>query len=271
MMEHRVVIGLSAVGFRAICSCGWASERDWPRAAVVAASAEHKKSEHARQAAKSTEPPIHNPYLDAFFAPTSDAERALLPLPLQSDLIAEYDDFLKWLRRNRLVNAYAWAIPTEAVIRTIARRSPICDMGCGTGYWAHLLEQAGARVLAVDPTPPTDNENHWHRAKTRSSQELVELRHYVAITRGDAETFDVPADHTLLLCWPPYGQPMAEVALARYRGDCVIYIGEKGGCTATDAFHEALTAEWNLVEEHDIPQWSGIHDAVYVYERRDTR
>lgn len=81
-------------------------------------------------------------------------------------------------------------------------------------------------------------------------------------------SFVVPASHALMLCWPPYGEPMAMDALRGYRGQHVIYIGELGGgCTADDAFHSELATKWHFVEELPIPQWWGIHDSVYIYRR----
>jgi hypothetical protein len=201
-------------------------------------------------------PAFDNPYLHAFLVCAYEEDRP--------------SDFLL---RQRLVAEYAWAIPTESVIRALQKYEPICDLGCGTGYWAYLLSQAGARMLAVDPAPPLTGTNHWHHVKScfgdLSMPSSSVIRHYHEIVEGSAETFDVPRNHALMLYWPPYDQPMAEVALSRYRGNCVIYVGEgSSGCTANDAFHATLEAAWSLVEYHDIPQWIGVHDGVYVYKRK---
>lgn len=167
--------------------------------------------------------------------------------------------------RDRLTRQYAWAIPTEPVIQALRAYAPICDLGCGTGYWAYLLALDGTRVLAVDPAPPATGTNHWHPTHRFSDHAI---RHHHDIVEGNAATFDVPPDHTLMLCWPPYNDPMAEIALLRYQGNTVIYIGEgPTGCTANDAFHKKLQVAWEQIEYHRIPQWAGIHDAVYVYKR----
>mmetsp|Transcript_7858 Transcript_7858/g.19988 ORF Transcript_7858/g.19988 Transcript_7858/m.19988 type:complete len:164 (-) Transcript_7858:188-679(-) len=47
---------------------------------------------------------------------------------------------------------YAWAIPDQRAIRIIANFSPLVEIGAGKGYWAMLLRQAGADVLALDIT-----------------------------------------------------------------------------------------------------------------------
>ncbi len=92
---------------------------------------------------------------------------------------------------------------------------------------------------------------------------------FVDVVKNDADTFDVPVEHTLMLCWPPYDNSMAIEALRRYRGKTVIYVGEgNGGCTADDAFDEELSTKWTLVDELMIPQWRGLHDSVHVYRGR---
>jgi len=177
-----------------------------------------------------------------------------------------------FMRRDRLTAKYAWAIPTEALVRRLAELSPICDLGCGTGYWAKLLTDVGAQVLAVDANPPIEGTNHWHRQKAGLTQQPIDLQHFTLITKGDAATFDVPPDHALMLGWPPHNNDMAAEALARYQGGRVIYIGEgEDGCTGTDVFHAMLAEQWDLSACYEIPQWEGVHDEVRVYARRSSQ
>lgn len=233
---------------RASCTCGWRSPPVFFDAVEIATW--HRLSIDAT---------IDNPLLDAFLAPVTAVEIDAVG--------SEYTAHR--VRRDQLCAEYAWAIPTEPVIYSLAELSPICDLGCGTGYWARLLQKAGAEVLAVDVRPPLGGKNHYHSSKAGISRIPATIRHFVDVVRGDAADFVVPTSHALMLCWPPYNQPMAATALARYRGDRVIYVGENGdGCTADDAFHAALKAQWSEIAYYAIPQWPGIHDAVYVYERR---
>ena len=234
---------------RASCTCGWRSPQVLFDAAELAKW--HRLSIGAT---------IDNPLLTEFLAPVTEAERYY---PLTGS---------EWMamsvRRDRLVAEYAWAIPAEPVLHRLADLSPICDLGCGTGYWASLLQKAGADVLAVDSHPPLQSKNHWHRAEGGVLRRPATIQHFVDVVLGDAETFEVPRSHTLMLSWPPYNSSMAAVALARYRGERVIYIGEEGGCTGDDAFHDALHTQWREIAFYEIPQWPGLHDAVYVYERQ---
>ena len=74
-------------------------------------------------------------------------------------------------------------------------------------------------------------------------------------------------ERSLMLCWPPYSTNMAAMALRRYKGNVVIYIGEyAGGCTGDEDFHEMLDS-WKLKETVSLPQWPGIRDDLTVYYR----
>jgi len=244
---HRTIIQEDHV----TCTCGWHSPHVFGDSSSFA-------TWHQRAIGET----LDNPYLQAFLAPSTEAElHALGPYGLEHNVL--------WARRDRLVAEYAWAIPTESVLRKLAELSPICDLGCGTGYWAKLLRDVGADVLAVDANPPLEGTNHWHRRKAGILGQPVGIRHFLDVVKGDAATFDVPSEQTLMLCWPPYNNRMAEQALSRYRGARVIYIGEsEGGCTGDDDFHGTLAAQWNLDASYEIPQWEGLHDDVRVYVRR---
>lgn len=237
---------------RTTCTCGWRAPQGFL----------FDESSFGRWHLLSTGATIDNPLLTTFLAPVTAAEIA--------DAHAGSEWMAHRLRRDRFCAEYAWAIPTEPILHRLAELSPICDLGCGTGYWASLLAKAGAEVLAVDAQPPLQGDNIWHRAeKAGIPRRAATIRHYVDVVVGDAATYDVPPSHALMLCWPPYDDPMAATALARYRGDRVIYVGESGGgCTADDAFHEALAEHWHQTTYYEIPQWPGLHDAVHVYERR---
>ncbi len=122
--------------------------------------------------------------------------------------------------------------------------------------------------------------------------------------RGSASTGVRPSEHSesesesepreqpraLLLCWPPREEPGADVpaevslmarsALARFRGDAVLYVGEAPepdgdeasrnarGATAGPAFHAELLAGWRRVESVPLPRWPGAADSLTVWRRR---
>jgi hypothetical protein len=175
--------------------------------------------------------PLLNPYYEIFKTLSGGEKQHLLNL------------------RKKLIWAYSWAIPSDSAICKLIAYSPFLELGAGTGYWAWLLEQAGARVLAYDSY--AEQPPHWHR-----------------IEKGGPEVLSQFSTHTLLLCWPPFESSMAFQALQNYSGQTVIYVGEWEGRTADLAFHSALKSrEWRLVDELKIPNWPGYSDQIYVFER----
>jgi len=157
--------------------------------------------------------------------------------------------------RENLRDKYAYAVPNARAIKRIAMFSPIVEMGAGTGYWALLLKQAGAVVDAFD--------NGSYKPK---------VRHYF-VQAGDAKILTKAkyADYALFLCWPPYATRMAYQCLKQYTGNRLLYVGEsQGGCTGCDWFHALLRREWECTDTIGIPQWSGLHDYLSIYNRKNS-
>jgi hypothetical protein len=163
------------------------------------------------------------------------------------------DRYIETLRdREELVDEYAWAIPNRPAIEMIVDHDPVLEVGAGTGYWAWCVRQAGGDILPTDLNAPFDDE--WVPVWEARGQEVV---------------LDYP-DWTLLLVWPPRQEFVATETLGRYEGDTIIYIGEgRGGCTATDRFHEMLHEEWIRAEVVDIPTYLGLRDRLEVWRDPD--
>jgi len=202
---------------------------------------------------------IQNVYLHKF-----RALKALL------DVATEQDprDILAWFgacqllrdMRNLLVRLHAWAVPSKQAIELIARYSPLVEVCAGTGYWAFLLKLAGADVVAYDLEPrPFQGEDRYEEGHS-----------WTEVLQGTAE--EALAQHpgrTLFLCWPPAGDPVAEIALRATQAEYVIYVGWKDDdVTGSIEFHQLLASHWQLVETVDIPQWPEMRDRLFVYRRR---
>ena len=164
------------------------------------------------------------------------------------------------LYRSRLVaakhdmQAEVWyrlscAIPTQRAIDLIASFKDIIEVGAGSGYWARLIADAGAQVLALDKSPRDDS--HFDVQKG-------------GVARCQSEKHK---EKTLLLCWPPPANPMAFNALKFYKGKRVIFVGQMDNAHGCDYFHRRLKSEYRLVRVQWIPTWWQFSDHVYVYER----
>jgi hypothetical protein len=188
---------------------------------------------------------FHNPYFEEFMAVMRDGYRVNA-----------------YKMRDVLAIKYAWAIPDETVIRKIADSGPLVEIGAGTGYWAKLLSEAGADIVAYDIALQPGFDDF---AQTNTGS-------HFNVLPGGANNMSAHGDRTLFLCCPPYTSPMAQESLALHAtagGTRLVYVGEsRGGCTADDAFFDLLDREYKHFELYSIPRWSGTHDYAWFYERR---
>jgi hypothetical protein len=166
--------------------------------------------------------------------------------------------------RHRLVAKYAWAIPNEEALETIAKYGPIVEIGAGNGYWAFLLRSMGVEVKAFDLQTNLKANRFFEPTRDRD-----EPKHWTKVEQGGSEKAQQYSDHSLFLCWPPYGDEMAVNTLKAYSGDTLIYVGEGYyGCTADKSFFEYLEEDWERIEFVSIPTWAIVGDCLSVYRRK---
>jgi hypothetical protein len=189
---------------------------------------------------------VDNPYLGLVVLLLGDPPRMPAPgLARLLDIPA---------RRRELAARFAWAIPNEAAVATLAGLGPLVEGGAGTGYWAALLRSSGVDVLACDVAP---GRHTWTTVHAGDS---------VAAVRAHP-------DRTLLLCWPPYDDDAAGYgALRAYRGGLLGYVGDgPAGATGTPRLHRELALNWTPTATVGIPTWPGLADRLVVYRRNPRR
>jgi hypothetical protein len=80
------------------------------------------------------------------------------------------------------------------------------------------------------------------------------------------------AHRTLVLCWPPYDDDGASYEpLRAYRGDLLVYVGEREGASGSVRFHRELRLNWTVVDEVELPRWPRADDRLTVYRRNAVR
>lgn len=169
-----------------------------------------------------------------------------------------------FLQRGFFAQRFSWAIPSMLAIQEIAEFADgetILEIGAGMGLWARLLRDSGVKVVATDPYPGTSYSD--------PQREYVGVYTTVEKLTDEQALVAYPDADVLMLCWPPYQDPMADYALRAFTGSRVVYIGEYlGGCNATDRFFYQLE-EWSALQIRQIllPQWAGIHDSLYLCRR----
>lgn len=193
--------------------------------------------------------PIANPYLDELRVIAPDIEVPWMDRWRTLPATSHYE------ARAALTRRYAWGIPNEVVIRTIAAAGPVVEVFAGTGYWASLVAAAGGDIVATDVSPGFST---W----------TAHEPYYPVARENAATTAKRYPNRALMLVWPTMDEGAA-LALRAYQGAGVIYVGEcAGGCCASDNFFERLDADFEEEREIDIPQWWGLHDAAYFYRRK---
>ena len=175
--------------------------------------------------------------------------------------------------RFELTTRYTWVVPAPHTLDFIAEHSGgrLVDCYAGTGYMAWQLDQLGVDVIALEPYPPSSRENFYHSRSGRG--EIYDMAigpEYFPLTKGGTELLPRYADRTMLLSWPSYGDDSGFRAVLAYTGPRIIYIGEHdGGCCGDELLFKQLEMDWEQVAFHTPVQWWGLHDYVWVYERRN--
>ncbi|KAI5065969.1 hypothetical protein GOP47_0018593 [Adiantum capillus-veneris] len=177
--------------------------------------------------------------------------------------------------RHAAIQAVSWAIPTLPVLHYMVQRAPdgrIVEIGSGMGYWALLLQQLGADVVAVDNMSDILNEQ-------------VANVYFLDTLVCDGAEFvkdGYAAGRALFLCWPH--EPLfsnhklethclAEHCLASYAGDTVFFVGEVGGydgCTfnMTKWLQRNASNGWEIEMEIELPCWPLFHDTFLCCVKR---
>ena len=186
----------------------------------------------------------------------------------------------KWRQMDREWPCWslAFAVPSEAALDLLAAHAPLVEMGAGTGYWAHLLERRGVEVAAFDARPPPEalgapRGGNAKGAASRSREQNEfhgDCPAFTSVQRGGPSSLGDPKwkDHTLLLCYPPKGQPMGALAVNHFGGSTLAHVGEWRGDTGDAKLEAALAQGWELVSRTPLPCWGDTMEDLTLWRRR---
>lgn len=152
-------------------------------------------------------------------------------------LVAANADAKYWLQ---LAHHYSYVLPEPHLVVAIAQQSPLVEVAAGTGYWAYLLRQHGADIIAYDHAPIRGGRQNRYHSDTWHWFDVLEADAHAAAARH--------SERTLLLCWPPLYSSLWDV-LRSYAGDRVVMIGDGGFRTARVA---GLEDAFDLIERWDV-------------------
>lgn len=205
-----------------------------------------------------------NPYLEAF--QEVDAVRCYNEA-IKSGGIFQGEDHWHWQSqadavRGPLWRRFAYAVPNGEALEALAAHGPILEIGAGSGYWASLLRLGGVEVLAYDKYALGANAagvatNEYFNADAKP---------FTHIERGSDNVVRKHPGHTLFLCCPPPGEPLALNCLNQFRGKRVAVIGDVSYC-ATMEFFQKLHNDWEFEEEVPLPRFPNYDDSLTIFRR----
>ena len=163
------------------------------------------------------------------------------------------------------INEWSWVAPTSNNHRVIKEivggvdADRILDIGCGSGYWSLVLENAGYSVKGINNNSFDMDANH-----VDNFDELCESKSFYDLTDAELSRFD-----TWLLFWPPYDSELASDVLDAFNrlesSKTLIYIGEIYGCNATDDFCDEIIEMDG--REIVIDNFNSIYDTMIVVRK----
>lgn len=172
---------------------------------------------------------------------------------------AEPHEVYRHVHQHDLTSEYAEAVPDTAALAVLADLGPLLEIGAGGGYWARLLRDRGADVLAVDL--PDGVRGSWD---LRGSP-------WTDVVDGDHRSVIAHPDRMPFVCWPPRPSGFATdvVQLATQDTVALITVGPKRVTeTSTDPLWEALErGGFQQARRVDIPTWHGRGDHLSVWRR----
>lgn len=147
------------------------------------------------------------------------------------------------------------------VIRQIAGKRTVIEIGSGNGYWTYMLRRMGVSVQAVD------NLQSEYRTMWISDTLINDGESYLREKKGCK-------DQVLLLVYPIVSSDFTSRILDTFKGDtiCVAGTQNKNGYTAfkdrtIDDYMKTEKADYERTIQIPLPSFPGKDEALYVFER----
>lgn len=184
------------------------------------------------------------------------------------------DDYLSSFKtRDVFTKVFGWSIPCKEAVNLIKSftHQTLYDVMAGTGYWARILKKANLDVRASD-IHKIKSKNYYH-TPSRIFSKIIFNKSKIRRKNAIKIAYDISKKRIkgdVFLSWPPY-QSCAATNILEYvpLNTKVFYIGEGcGGCTGDLSFHLYLKENFSLLAEENLPNFTGIHDYLSVYEKK---
>lgn len=178
-----------------------------------------------------------------------------------------YSEYLEkgkatYFERFQFMEEYGYFLPCMEVVDYIKNSNlKWLSVGCGRGYFEHILQLHGVDVIATDKC--NVSENMYFNGGIHRKFSYTELE---KINASDA--IIKYSDRSVIFSWVSYDEAWGHEALCKIRsGINVLNIGEDlGGCTGDDSFNLHLTNKCELIEELPHYTFPCIYDNVKLYK-----
>ena len=149
------------------------------------------------------------------------------------------------------------------IVKQVARKKTVIDLGSGNGYWTYMLRRLGVTVQAVD--------NLQSRWRTLWIGDTI-------VKDGDKFLREGKGcrDAVLLLVYPIVGSDFTTKVIDAFKGDTICVVGTQNlnGYTAfkdrTIDMYMAERKEFEKTVQIPLPSFAGKDEALFVFERKDT-
>jgi hypothetical protein len=153
--------------------------------------------------------------------------------------------------RDLFTYEISWSIPDKKSIDITTKYSQgkILSVGSGRGLWEAFIKKQ-KEIIATDINPPFE-----------TFLDVEQISGTDAIKKYEDHT-------TLFLNWPPYRTSLAYDCITNFKGNTLIYVGEReNGCTADKKFFDVLEKDWKCILSYEIIRWYDINDSIFVYQK----
>lgn len=151
------------------------------------------------------------------------------------------------------------------VIKQLAGKRAVVEIGSGNGYWTYMLRRLGLSVQAVD------NLQSQYRTLWVGDTLTKNGENYLVDEKGCE-------DAVLLLVYPIVSSDFTSKVLETYKGDtlCIAGTQNRSGYTAfkdktIDEYMKAEKIEYEKTIQIPLPSFPGKDEALYVFERQKSQ
>lgn len=165
-------------------------------------------------------------------------------------------------------------LPTDAALDVLTDMH-LLEIGAGSGYWAHVITEAGGDIIPTDIRPP---EIAADATPPVTTQTIVSVKDGEQIESDETLWADVrEADHQVitdypdrdvLLCHPEAFEWTLEVLELLGAEQRLVLVAEwYPGHDAVPKFFQRLDQEWELDETFPVLDWASMHARGYVFSQ----